>query len=284
MMPRYCDERVGFFVDAHVDFGDDAVRSVERSYITRWRLEKKDPARRAVGAGEADRLLRRSRDARQVEAVDQARGHRVAAGVRAAGFKNAIVAMDAPANDPDWSPEDIRHTVIRWLPSTVENSVGPHVIDPRTGEILNGSMRIFHNILNLQRDWYFTQVGAARSRARRRWPMPDSLMGQLLQFVVAHEIGHTLGFQHNFKASSTYPADSVRSRNVGAPMGHSPSIMDYSRFNYVAQPEDHIALDDLIPRVGPYDNSRSCGATSRSAARTRPTPSVRARPVGAHAG
>jgi hypothetical protein len=170
----------------------------------------------------------------------------------AAGFKDGIVAGDVPANDPDWSSEDIRHTVIRWLPSTTENAVGPHVHDPRTGEILNGSVRMFQNVLNLQRDWYFTQAAQLDPRARK-WPMPDTLMGELLRFVVAHEIGHTIGLQHDQIGSSTYPADSVRSASWVKRMGHSPSIMDYSRFNYVAQPEDNIPLEDIIPKVGPYD-------------------------------
>jgi hypothetical protein len=160
--------------------------------------------------------------------------------------------MDPPANDPDWSPEDVRHTVIRWLPSTIENAVGPHVHDPRTGEILNGSVRMFHNVLNLQRNWYFTQASPNDPRARSL-PFPDSLMGRLLEFVVAHEIGHTIGLRHDQIGSSTYPADSVRSASWVSRMGHSPSIMDYSRFNYVAQPEDKIAIADLVPGIGPYD-------------------------------
>jgi hypothetical protein len=275
MMPRYFDERVGYFSTTQIDFGSEEQRSVERQYITRYRLEKKDPS---VALSEPVKPI--------VYYVDPATPKKwipyIKAGIEewqpafeAAGFKNAIIAKDAPSvsEDPDWSPEDVRHTVVRWLPSTVENSVGPHVHDPRTGEILNGSVRMFHNILNLQRDWYFTQVAPLDPRVQTL-PFPDSLMGRLLQFVVAHEVGHTLGFQHNMKASSMYPADSVRSATWVAKMGHSPSIMDYARFNYVAQPEDHIALNDLIPKVGTYDRFATMwgyapvpGATSPEAER-----------------
>ncbi|HLE57130.1 MAG TPA: zinc-dependent metalloprotease, partial [Rhodothermia bacterium] len=254
MMPRYYDDRVGYFSAQQIDFGTEQHRSVQRRYITRYRLEKKDPS---AELSEPVKPI--------VYYVDPATPKKwipyVKAGIEewqvafeAAGFKNGIIAKDPPppSEDPDWSPEDVRHTVVRWLPSTVENSVGPHVHDPRTGEILNGSVRMFHNILNLQRALYFTQVAPLDPRAQKL-PFPDSLMGRLLQFVVAHEVGHTLGFQHNMKASSEYPADSVRSPTWVARMGHSPSIMDYARFNYVAQPEDRIAVSDLIPKVGTYD-------------------------------
>jgi hypothetical protein len=252
MMPRRWDERIGYFSISQVDFGTTEQRSADRTYISRYRLEKKDPS---AALSEPVKPI--------IYYVDPATPEQWKPWVRkaildwqpafeAAGFKNAILAMDPPANDPDWSPEDVRHTVIRWLPSTVENAQGPHVSDPRTGEILNGSVRMFHNVLNLQRDWYFTQASALDPRARTL-PFPDSLMGRLLEFVVAHEIGHTLGLRHDQIGSSTYPADSVRSASWVRRMGHSPSIMDYSRFNYVAQPEDNIAVSDIVPGIGPYD-------------------------------
>jgi hypothetical protein len=267
MVPRRFDERVGFFSIRQVDFGTDEHRSAQRRYITRYRLECSE---RRVGD-----LCYPKKPI--VYYVDPATPEQWKPFVRAgiiewqqafeeAGFKDGIIPAEVPANDPDWSPEDIRHTVIRWLPSTTENAVGPHVHDPRTGEILNGSVRMFHNILNLQRSWYFTQAAAIDPRARSL-PMPDSLMGKLLQFVVAHEIGHTIGLQHDQIGSSTYPADSVRSPELGAQMGHSPSIMDYSRFNYVAQPEDNIPLEHIIRGWGRTTATPSCGGTSRSPAR-----------------
>lgn len=253
MTPRLADDRLGFLSVTRTDYGTTQYRSVEREYINRWRLEKKDPT-----AAVSDPVKP------VVYYIDPATPEQWKPWIRKAvldwqpaferaGFSNAIIPMDPPTDDPDWSPDDVRHTVIRWLPSTAENAVGPHIADPRTGEILNGSIRVFHNVLNLTRDWYFTQVAPLDVRTQH-WPMPDSLMGRLVEYVVAHEIGHTLGLAHNFKASAMYPADSVRSRTWVHRMGHTPSIMDYARFNYVAQPSDSIDVDDLVPRVGPYDS------------------------------
>ncbi len=253
MMPRMLDDRVGYIGTTQRDFSGATQRVETKRYISRWRLECSD---KKVGTlcvpkkpityylDPATPAWIKPWIKRGIEDWQVA--------FEAAGFSKGIVAAEAPANDPDFSGEDATVAMVRWLPSATENAVGPSLKDPRTGEIIDADVQTYLNVMNLNRSWYFTQVGPLDKRAQKL-PFPDSLMGRLVEYVTAHEVGHTLGFPHNFKASSMYPLDSVRSKSWVAKMGHTPTLMDYARFNYVAQPEDGIALDDLIPKVGPYD-------------------------------
>jgi hypothetical protein len=254
MQPRLFDERVGYFSVRQTDYGKDEHRSPERRYITRWRLEKKDPS--AELSEPVKPIVYWIDPATPTKWVPYMKKgvESWQAAFEAAGFKNAIIAKEAPTGeqDPEWSPEDARYSVIRWLPSTIENASGPHIHDPRTGEILESDIQFYHNVMNLARGWYFVQAGPLDPRAKTL-PLPDDLMGRLIEYVAAHEVGHTLGFQHNMKASSMYTAARVRDRAWVKKMGHTPTLMDYSRFNYVAQPEDNIDVADLIPGIGPYD-------------------------------
>lgn len=254
MRARLFDERVGYFSVRQLDFGLDEPRAPVRRSIRRWRLEKQDPS-----AAVSDPVtpitfyVDPATPAKWVPWIKK--GVEAWQGAfEAAGFRHAIVAKDAPspADDPEWSPEDARYSVLRWLPSTVENAFGPSISDPRTGEILEADIQLHQNMLNMVRDWYLVQASPLDPRAQHL-PLPDDLMGQLLQMVVTHEVGHSIGLQHNMKASAMYPAEKVRDKAWVKQMGFTPSIMDYARMNYVAQPEDGFEPADLIPRIGPYD-------------------------------
>ena len=169
-----------------------------------------------------------------------------------AGFKNAIFGKEAPTNDPTWSLEDARHSAIVYKPSDIPNASGPHVHDPRSGEILETHINWYHNVMSLLYNWYIVQAGAIDPGARK--PMfDDELMGELVRFVSSHEVGHTLGLRHNFGSSNTVPVEKLRDKIWVEANGHTPSIMDYARFNYVAQPEDNVSRSGIFPRIGMYD-------------------------------
>jgi hypothetical protein len=258
MKRRYFDERVGWFARGQVDYGLDAQRSKTVTYLDRWRLEVKEEDLAKFKAGE---LVEPKKQI--VYYVDRATPEvwreYIKQGIEdwqvafeAAGFKNAIIAKDPPSKeeDPEWSPEDVRYSVVRYLASPIPNANGPHVSDPRSGEILESDINWYHNVMSLLRNWYFVQTAAINPEAQTI-EFKDEVMGRLVRFVSSHEVGHTLGLPHNMGSSSAYPVDSLRSASFTKKFGTAPSIMDYARFNYVAQPEDKGVA--LMPDIGPYD-------------------------------
>ncbi len=251
MMGRLADDRVGYFSHGHSDFGRDDHEVVIRKFIARWRLEKKDPtAEKSEPVKPIIFHVDPATPAKWVPFIKKGIEAWKPA-FEAAGFINAIQAADAP-NDPDWSADDARYSTIRWVPSTTANAMGPHVSDPRSGEILEADIEIYHNVQQLARDWYWTQTGPLDPRCATL-PVPNELLGEILAYIVTHEVGHSLGLPHNFKASATYSIEQIRDKNWVKKNSHVPTLMDYARFNYVAQPEDGIDPVDLIPKIGPYD-------------------------------
>ncbi|XRE43869.1 hypothetical protein ACIVBQ_002073 [Tenacibaculum discolor] len=258
MKRRYFDERVGWFTSSQTDYGLDAQKSKSVTYLDRWRLEVKDEDLEKFKRGE---LVEPKKQI--VYYIDRATPKKwrkyIKQGIEdwqvafeAAGFKNAIIAKDAPTKEenPDWSPEDVRYSVVRYLASPIPNANGPHVSDPRSGEILESDINWYHNVMTLLHNWYFVQTAAINPEARTN-KFKDEIMGRLIRFVSSHEVGHTLGLPHNMGSSVAYPVDSLRSAEFTKKNGTAPSIMDYARFNYVAQPEDKGVA--LMPNIGPYD-------------------------------
>jgi hypothetical protein len=258
MKKRLFDPRVGYFADDYSVYSDDQQKVDEATFICRWRLEPRDEDMDKFRRGE---LVEPKKQI--VYYIDPATPAKwrpyLIAGVNdwnrafeQAGFKNAIVARDWPVDDTTMSLEDARYSVIRYFASDIENAYGPNVHDPRSGEILESHVGWYHNVMKLLHDWYFIQAAAVDPRARTM-KFDDSLMGNLIRFVSSHEIGHTLGLRHNMGASSTVPVEKLRDKAFVEAHGHTPSIMDYARFNYVAQPEDGITEAGLFPRIGDYD-------------------------------
>ena len=258
MMQRIMDERVGYFASKYVLFDENRQRADAKFFIQRYRLEPKDKDLEKYKKGilvEPKKQI--------VYYIDPATPKKwrpyLIKGINdwqkafeSAGFKNAIIGKEWPEQDTTMSLEDARFSVVRYLASETPNAYGPRISDPRSGEIIESHVGWYHNVMKLVHNWYMIQAGPLDPRARKM-QFDDELMGELIRFVSSHEIGHTLGLRHNMGASSQTPVAKLRDKNWVEKNGHTVSIMDYARFNYVAQPEDNISPKGIYPRIGAYD-------------------------------
>lgn len=259
MRPRYADARVGIFAVERVNYGLDEQKAASQRFLRRWRLEPRDPA--AYARGELVEPINPI-----VYYIDPATPMKWRPYVRRgvedwqgpfekAGLKNAIVAKDPPTpeEDPEWDPEDIRYSVVRWAASLVRNAVGPSTSDPRTGEIIESDITWYHNHMRSYRNRLMIETAAANPAARSL-EIPEDLMGETMRKVITHEVGHAIGLPHNMVASSSFPVDSLRKASFAKKYGVSATIMDYARQNYVAQPGDGLEPKDFVRRLGPFDD------------------------------
>ena len=255
---RLFDPRVGYFANRYTKFADVQQRAEQKTFIVRWKLEPKPGDYNRWKNGQ---LVEPQKPI--VFYIDPATPKQwvkyLIQGVNdwqkafeKAGFKNAIIGREWPKNDTTMSLEDSRYSVIRYFASDIENAYGPNVHDPRSGEILESKIGWYHNVMKLLQNWYMIQAGPLDKRAQQM-DFPEELMGELIRFVSSHEVGHTIGLRHNFGSSSTVPVEKLRDKKWVEANGHTPSIMDYARFNYVAQPEDNISAKGIFPRIGEYD-------------------------------
>jgi hypothetical protein len=260
MRPRFYDDRVAYLTTEYTDFDADPQGVKDISLVTRWRLEVKPEDIEKFKRGELVEPVKPiiyyidpATPAKWIPYLIQGVNDWQKA-FEKIGFKNAIIGKCAPSRDEDstWSLEDARYSAIVYKPSEIPNAMGPHVHDPRTGEILESHINWYHNVMRLLRNWYMVQAGNIDPRARKSH-FDDSLMGQLVRVVSSHEVGHALGLPHNMGASSATPVEKLRDREWLKEHGHTSSIMDYSRFNYVAQPEDKVGPEGIFPRIGDYD-------------------------------
>lgn len=258
MTPRYYDTRVGYFADGVYDYTDGQQQVTPNVYIVRYRLEPKAEDIEKYKRGELVEPKNQIVYYIDPATPKQWRPYLIQGindwneAFKAAGFKNAIVGKEWPENDSTMSLEDARYKVIRYLPSETPNAYGPNIHDPRSGEILQSYVGWYHNVMTLVHDWYMIQAGPNDPRARTM-KFSDELMGQLIRFVSSHEVGHTLGLRHNMGSSSLTPVEKLRDKEWVEKYGHCNSIMDYARFNYVAQPEDKIGSRGIMPRINDYD-------------------------------
>lgn len=257
MQPRLYDPRVGFFTVDQIDYSSQALKADEKTYIRRWRLEPKDPEAYARGElVEPIKPIIYYLDPGTPESLKEY----IKQGIEdwqkpfeTAGFKNAIIAKDAPTaeEDPEFSPEDIRYSVVRYVASTTRNAVGPSVSDPRSGEIIESDIIWYHNHLRSYRNRYLLETGAANPSARTL-DTDAKEIGEMMRQVIAHEVGHALGFPHNMAASFAYNVEDYRDGDFTQKNGIAASLMDYARYNYIAQPGDKNIR--FVRQMGPYDH------------------------------